>query len=203
MLFLKSPALYDFGLTTRRIPGNETLNDLIALSNLGDYSQRTTRVPVPPNVTSSWKYFFFPCQNLAKVIQCRLTVKNDEIMRVSELNSVRNEPSQLLMFLLQFSTLTIFKFVNLPSYYLFNILMFCINFVACRFHRGIPSFNFLFTFNSINNFFRSYWVCSHERMTRNLMEHGTNFYRNKILAILLLTFEHLFFVSLPVSCIFS
>ena len=43
--------------------------------------------------------FCFSWLNLAKMIQCRLTVKNDEIIRVSALNSVRNELSQFLMFL--------------------------------------------------------------------------------------------------------
>ena len=121
----------------------------------------------------------------------------------SGLNSIKNELSQFLMFLLQFSTLAIFKFVNLPAYYLLNILLFCINFVACRFHRGIPSFNFLFTFKKSTTFFvltESFHIKAWQEGWWS-MEH--NFYFFKILAILLLTFEHLFFVSFQVSCIFS
>ena len=87
-------------------------------------------------------------------------------------------------------TLTIFKFVNLPGYYLFNILLFCINFVGCIFHRGMWSFNFISShFPQSTTFF--VLAESVDVKLDGTMNKFITFLKYKPL---LLTFKHLFFL---------
>ena len=140
------------------------------------------------------KIIFFLPKFRKKGIQWRLTVKNDEIIRVSGLNLVRNEPSCWCSYSNFQHLLSLNSLISrLIIYLTFCCFALILLLVDSKEEYGV------LIFSSHSKQSTTFFVITESFHIKAWQEAWWSmeqtFYLFKILAILLLTFEHLFFVS--------